>query len=444
MKNSICLYNFNVKNVNPASLDLYIDGEIVSAETEDIYKEYWNDTTSISFRTIRNTILQANPSIVNIYINSPGGNVTEAMATHDFIVELQNRGVVVNGYGYGIIASSSTYILSACKNSYISKNSFYMIHDLSGGVYGTLKDIGNYYQSMITFDNLVKDFYVNLTGKSKEQITQWMDAETYFTGTDAVNYGFVKNLTDNIEFTNQLNPENFQFKNKEVFNVFNSRIKPANNFSDTDKTFLNGLISHYQISINMAKEILKTTTDPFVQSLAGEIIGDETDEIEDIQEQLTGITGFDNKKRAFKNNINLENVDMNKFTKSIVDALKSAGFIQNKEGDTPPKQMTEETLTNALSEAFKDFKPEPSEEQISNSVANYFKDGLPENIAKQIGEAVKNELKDLPKSEDIENLKKDLEAVQEDIANNKGGAKPPKNSAGSGSKYEHEGITFDN
>lgn len=245
----LCLYNFSVKNVSTASLDLFIDGEIVSAETEDIYKEYWNDTTSISFRTIRNTIIQNNPSIVNIYINSPGGNVTEAMATHDFIVELQNKGVVVNGYGYGIIASSSTYILSACKNSYISKNSFYMIHDLSGGVWGTIKDIKNYYETMVTFDSLVKDFYTNLTGQSKEQITQWMDSETFFNGTDAVKYGFVKNLTMDIEFTNTLKSENFQFKNNEVVNLYNSLVKSSINLENKSEMDLK------QIIMNCLKEV---------------------------------------------------------------------------------------------------------------------------------------------------------------------------------------------
>lgn len=373
MKKSICLYNFSVKNVGTASLDLFIDGEIVSAETEDIYKEYWNDTTSISFRTIRNTIIENNPSIVNIYINSPGGNVTEAMATHDFIVELQNKGVVVNGYGYGIIASSSTYILSACKNSYISKNSFYMIHDLSGGVWGTIKDIKNYYETMVTFDNLVKDFYSNLTGKSKEQITQWMDAETYFNGTDAVKYGFVKNLTMDVEFTNTLKSENFQFKNNEVVSLYNSLVKPNNNPEN-------------------------------------------------------------------ENDMNL--------VEKIVNALASAGFITNKEGEAT-KPVTSEALTNALTEALKDFKPEPTEEQLSNSIQNFFKDGLPENVKNQltqgVTEALTNAVKDLPTNEKIKELEKSIEDLQEDIANSKGGAKP-RNKGGQGSegKYEHEGITFDN
>lgn len=370
MKKSICLYNFAVKNVGTASLDLFIDGEIVSAQTEDIYKEYYNDTTSTSFRTIRDTILENNPSIVNIYINSPGGNVTEAMATHDFIVELQNKGVVVNGYGYGIIASSSTYILSACKNSHISKNSFYMIHDLSGGVWGSIKDIKNYYDTMVTFDDLVKDFYTNLTGKSKEQITQWMDAETYFNGTDAVKYGFVKNLTTDVEFTNEIKPENFQFKNNEVVTLYNSLVKNNNPKKDDDMTLV----------------------------------------------------------------------------EKIVNALKEGGFIGNKENDKP-NPLTVDALTNSLTEAFKDFKPEVTEEQLNNSVTNFFKDGLPESITNQltgsITEAVTNAVKDLPTNEQITALEKNIETLEEEIANSKGGAKNKKKVENSESKYEHEGVSFE-
>lgn len=363
-----CIYNFKLKNVSENTLDLYIDGELVDAETEDLYKEWFNDTTSISYRTIRNTILEAKPKVLNIYVNSPGGNIVEAMATHDFVQELKKEGVVVNGYGIGIIASASTYILSGCTNSYITPNSTYMIHNLSGGVSGSIKDIESYFNMMVTYDNLVKDFYVNTTGKSKEQITQWMDAETFFTGKQAVDNGFVKYLSEEKTFTNVWKPEYFQFKNQEVFKVYNS--------------FVNNNIEN--------RFSMKT-----------------------IQE-------------AFEN------------------VLKNFGFVK-KEGEEPKNitPITEDNLRNALREELKDVVVEPTEDQLKKAIQNFFKEGLPENITKQLGDAVTNATKEIPTNEKIKELEDELEAIKNDIANNKGGAKPRNTGGNGGTKYEHEGISFE-
>ncbi len=362
--NKLCIYNFQVKNFSNETFDLFIDGELVDAETEDIYKEFFNDSTSTSFRTIRDKILNSNPKILNIHINSPGGSVVEAMATHDFIQELKSKGVVVNGYGIGIVASASTYILSGCTNSYITPNSTYMIHNLSGRVSGTIRDVENYFNTMKTYDDLVKDFYSNITGKSKEQITQWMDAETFFTGKQAVENGFVKSLSEEKTFTNEWKPDYFQFGNNEVFKVYNS----------------------YKTS-----------------------------------------------------NLNL---DMNKIAEALANVFKNFGFIENGTGQKNITPITEESFKNSINDALKDIVIEPTEEQLSNALTNFFKDGLPENITKQISNVVENATKELPTNEKITEFENELEAVKNELANSKGGARS--RNTGSKNKYEHEGISFDN
>ncbi len=246
-----------------------------------------------------------------------------------------------------------------------------MIHNLSGGVWGTIKDVGNYYNMMLTYDGLIKNFYSNLTNKSVEQITQWLDAETFFTGKEAVENGFVKYLSEERTFTNEWKPEYFQFKNKEVFTLYNSLVKPKNNNSEN-------------------------------------------------------------------------NLDMKKIQEAMENVFKKFGFVNNEgEGQKNITPITEEVFRNSLSESLKDIVFEPSEEHINNAVANFFKDGLPENITKQLGDVATNATKDFPTNEKIKELEYELEAVKTDLANSKGGAKP-KNTGGDSSKYEHEGISFDN
>ncbi len=372
MKNQLQIFNYKIQNVSDNILDIYIDGAIVDAETQEIYKNWYGDTTSVSFKSVRDEVINSGKKNINFWVNSYGGHVGDAMAIHDWIVNLENNGYVVNTKGLGMICSAATYILSASKNSSISKNSYYMIHNVSGGIWGDVNDIENYSQTMRKFNDTIVDYYTNLTGKNKQVVQDWMNAETWFTGSEAVANGFVVNLLENQDFTNNISASAFPYKNVAAMNLYNSFVKKDN-----------------------------------------------------------------------ENNFNPENVDMNKFVQQIVDAFKAQNLVVAKEGETA-KPMTVENLTNALSEAFKDFKPEPTEEQMSNSVANFFKDGLPENIANQIGLAITDAIKDLPTNLSVEKLTKDLEAVQEEIANNKGGAKPPKNAGENDGKYNHEGISFDN
>ena len=43
-------FNYKISNQGNEHLDVYIDGVIVDAETQEIYKEWFGDNTSVSFK----------------------------------------------------------------------------------------------------------------------------------------------------------------------------------------------------------------------------------------------------------------------------------------------------------------------------------------------------------------------------------------------------------
>ena len=134
----ISVYNYSVRNAANGTLDVNIDGAVVDAESQQIMKDWFGDDTSVSFKSIRSQIEASGAKSVNVHINSPGGVVTDAMAIHDYLVELGSKGIVVNTYVKGMAASAATYIAMASDNSHISENSWFMIHNVSGGVFGTV------------------------------------------------------------------------------------------------------------------------------------------------------------------------------------------------------------------------------------------------------------------------------------------------------------------
>ncbi len=216
------ILNYTIKNQTSERLDVYIDGQIVDAATKAYLDEWYDNQPSVSFKSFRDQILNSGLKNIRITINSQGGQVADAMAMHDFIKKLENDGYKIETIGMGLVCSAATYILSAAKDSKISPNSWYMIHAVSGGASGTVEDIENYATTLRLFNDSIRDFYVNLTGKTEEQIKDWMSRDTWFTGTQAVENGFVKALESAEQFEQPINAANFMFNNTQALAAYNS------------------------------------------------------------------------------------------------------------------------------------------------------------------------------------------------------------------------------
>lgn len=365
------IFNYNITNQGER-LDVYIDGIIVDAETQEIYKNWFDDETSVSFKSFRTEILNSGLKNIRITINSFGGQIGDAMAMHDFIKQLENDGYEVETIGMGMICSAATYPLSASKNSKISPNSWYMIHNVSGFAWGDVNEIEKQAKSLRSFNDNIRDFYVNLTGKSKEQIEEWMDAETWFTGPQAVENGFVKSTTDQESELQPINKADWQFKNQNPMNVYNSFVnKPQQNqdknlFTNIDMKNLAQLIG---VAVSNAFANFTVTPKP---AEGGE-------------------------------NSNTDPVTNEDLSMVITNAISGINF--------------EEHITNAVNEHFKDGLPENILSQITNAV-------------KPAEQSPFNLLED----EGFQAMEKRVEKVENKILNGVGAAQPPKNE--DASKYE--------
>ena len=133
MKTPLQVFTFSIQNKGNRTVDIFIDGQIVDASTQSILKAWFGDETSVSYKSFRDALAKEDADIFNVYINSPGGVVTDAMAIHDLLVQMQTEGKTVNTIGRGLIASSATLILLAGNEPEMTENSTFMIHNVSGG-----------------------------------------------------------------------------------------------------------------------------------------------------------------------------------------------------------------------------------------------------------------------------------------------------------------------
>lgn len=241
MQFAIPIFNYQViRNSASNMAEIYIDGEIVDASTQEIYKLWYGDETSVSYKSFRNQLMTAGYKDVAVFVNSPGGHVGDAMAIHDLIKSLNNNGWNINTYGRGIVASSGTYIVMAGKNGgEVSPNTSWLVHNVSGGVRGNVVEIENYANAMRKFNNMIVDLYVSKTGLTKNTITDWMNAETWLMGKEIADNKFVATCSAvDAPVTNKIAPEHWPYSNKAVLSQYNS-FTNKNNGNMTFKELLN-------------------------------------------------------------------------------------------------------------------------------------------------------------------------------------------------------------
>lgn len=127
---------------------------------------------------------------IKLYINSPGGSVTAAMAIYDTMNHIKPDVATIC---IGIAASAAAVLLSsgAKGKRYCLPNAEVMIHQVMGGAEGQASDIAITARHILrTKDNLNKILAKN-TGKTQEQLEKDSDRDYYMLAEEAKKYGLV-------------------------------------------------------------------------------------------------------------------------------------------------------------------------------------------------------------------------------------------------------------
>ena len=132
---------------------------------------------------------------IHLYINSPGGSVTDGMAIYDTINFLRCDVVT---YCIGMAASMGTLLLAggAAGKRYALPNSRVMIHQPSGGASGQTTDISIAAREILRWKQTINELLSKHSGKSIEQIEADSDRDYYMTAMEAKEYGIVDHVIE--------------------------------------------------------------------------------------------------------------------------------------------------------------------------------------------------------------------------------------------------------
>ncbi|MFA6797241.1 MAG: ATP-dependent Clp endopeptidase proteolytic subunit ClpP [Candidatus Paceibacterota bacterium] len=130
---------------------------------------------------------------IQLYINSPGGSVSAALAILDTMNHVKND---VSTVCVGLAASAAALLLSSGKKGkrFSLPNSEIMIHQPLGGAQGQASDIEITARQILKLKDKLNKIMAENTGKPLSQIEKDADRDYYMSADEAKKYGIIDKL----------------------------------------------------------------------------------------------------------------------------------------------------------------------------------------------------------------------------------------------------------
>ena len=171
--------------------EIMLWGEIAS----DDWKWSKDDKSSLDFDKAVKDMKKGGVKNLNLRINSPGGEVYEAVAMRSIInsAKFDNVHVLIQG----MCASAATIVATLpSADVEIAPGSTFMIHNPWTIAWGNAEDMEKQAADLRVMEADMRTMYAKKSGQSDEQIKAWMDEEKWMTADEAVTYGFADRVSD--------------------------------------------------------------------------------------------------------------------------------------------------------------------------------------------------------------------------------------------------------
>ena len=178
-------------NAADESADVMIYGEIC----DDWWKWTEADISATDFDKLLKDAKAKGVKNLTIRINSPGGDVNQAIAMRTMLMNSGMEEIKISIEG--MCASAATLI--AClpgAHVTMTEGGEYMIHNPKSGAWGEAKDLEAGAKRLRNTEADSASIYARKSGQSEETVRGWMNAETWMTAKEAHERGFVDAVLD--------------------------------------------------------------------------------------------------------------------------------------------------------------------------------------------------------------------------------------------------------
>ena len=178
-----------------------------SERAYDIYSRLLKDRIIIINGEINNQVANSvvaqllfldslNQDDIYMYINSPGGSVTDGIAIYDTMNYIESN---VSTIGLGMCASMAAFILSSgTKGKRCAlPNCEVMIHQPLGGAQGQATEIKIAAEHILKTKDKLNRILSSNTNKDIKIIEQDTDRDNFMSALEALNYGIIDKIIEN-------------------------------------------------------------------------------------------------------------------------------------------------------------------------------------------------------------------------------------------------------
>lgn len=152
-----------------------------------------------------------NAKVIDVRINSQGGSAFAGLAIYEI---LKSHPATVNMKIDGYAASAASLVVMAGDTIEMPVNALMMIHDPQTVVQGGAESLSTAAGMLSKLKESCCRIYAERSGKTVEEISTMMSAETWMTGTEAVELGFASKTNKGIDVPKSVAPATMlsQFK----------------------------------------------------------------------------------------------------------------------------------------------------------------------------------------------------------------------------------------
>jgi len=135
---------------------------------------------------------------IQMYINSPGGQVYAGMAIYDTMRMIPNK---ISTVAVGVAASFGTVLLASGSKGqrYALPHATIHMHQPLGGAQGQASDIEIQAREILRLKERLNEILAEATGQSVETIISDTERDFYMSAEEAVNYGLVDKVLETPE-----------------------------------------------------------------------------------------------------------------------------------------------------------------------------------------------------------------------------------------------------
>lgn len=163
-----------------------VKGPIVTNNQKWLYDYLGMDACAPS--DISKALEEADGDDIEVYINSNGGVCTAGFEIYTLLKEYSGK---VTAKIIGTAMSAASVIACAADECLISDAGIYMIHNTQSYAEGDYRDMETEADALKQFNEAIVNVYEKKTGKSREELADLMDNNTYMAAERAIELGFV-------------------------------------------------------------------------------------------------------------------------------------------------------------------------------------------------------------------------------------------------------------